>query len=127
MEDTMDGDTDVAAGPHPALIDRLLGEAAALGEEARTRLEQPVDARGMAYLHAQRELGVVATCLGFSVAWLLEQKAVAAGELEAASDPPLAGAVGAPAPDPALVDDGIVALGTRVRAFAERIERLAAA
>ncbi|MFP4126875.1 MAG: hypothetical protein ACLFU0_09555, partial [Alphaproteobacteria bacterium] len=76
--------------PSAALIDRLLAEAAALGEDARDELNSVRGEAGPGRLHARRELGTVVACLGYSVAWLLEQKAVAAGEIAAAAPPELA-------------------------------------
>jgi hypothetical protein len=112
--------------PHPALIDRLLEEAAMLGEAARDHIHGARD-RGLGRLHTQHELGVVATCLGYSVAWLLEQKAVAAGEIAAADRPRLAEATAAELPPPDRVEPAVIELGRRVRDFALRIERLAGA
>lgn len=118
--------TSPAESPTTALIDRLLAEAAALGEDARDELATVRDDKGLGALHARHELGIVATCLGYSVAWLLEQRAVAAGAFVAAARPELAAPLASRAPDPDRVPPGVVALGRRVRAFAHRIERLAA-
>lgn len=111
--------------PTTALIDRLLAEAATLGEDARDQLATVRGDTGPGRLHARRELGTVATCLGYSVAWLLEQKAVAAGEIAVAARPELAATLARRPPDPERLPPGVVALGRRVRAFAHRIERLA--
>ena len=118
--------TPPATSPTTALIDRLLAEATALGEEAREQFETAGADAGLRSLHAQREFGIVATCLGYSVAWLLDQKAVAAGEIAAAARPELAATLASRPPAPDRVPAGVVAIGQRVRAFAHRIERLAA-
>ncbi len=123
----MDGERPTTRCPHPALIDRLLAEAADLGDEARLRLEGERGRHRAAGLHARHELGIVATCLGFSVAWLLEQKAVGAGEIDAASASPVGEHAGTELPEPGVVDPGLIELGRRTRAFARRIERLAGA
>jgi hypothetical protein len=113
--------------PHPALIDRLLVEAANLGEEARTQLAAARDRSAGRTLQTGHELGIVTTCLGYSVAWLLEQKAVAAGEIAAASAPPLADTLASAPPPAERAQPAVIDLGRRTRAFARRIERLAAA
>ena len=113
--------------PHPALIDRLLVEAVALGEEARAQLLATRERHPQRSLQAGHELGIVTTCLGYSVAWLLEQKAVAAGEIAAAAVPPLADTLASAPPAPERVQPAVIDLGRRTRAFARRIERLAAA
>ncbi len=118
--------TPPATSPTTALIDRLLAEAAELGEEAREQLETARGEAGLGVLHAQRELGIVATCLGYSVAWLLDQKAVAAGEIAVAARPELAETLASEPPTPDRVHPSVIALGQRVRAFGRRIERLAA-
>lgn len=129
MTDTTQGDRP-AIGPtvHPAVLDRLLAEAARIGEDARDVLQRDVGAGlgAIDRLRTQHELGVVVSCLGFAVAWLLEQKAVAAGELAKASPPPLASALARPRLAPERIDPVVLALGDRARAFGARIERLAA-
>ncbi len=112
-----------------ALLDRLLAEAATLGEAARDALlaERTRRADPLHGLRTQHELGVIATCLGYAVAWLLEQKAIAAGEIDRASPPPLRAQLDRPRPDPLAVDPFVADIGEQVRAFGARIERLAAA
>lgn len=109
-----------------ALIDKLLAEATALGDEARAQMEAASAHLGAGQPAAQHEFGVVATCLGYSVAWLLDQRAVATGELAAARRPDLAETLASAPPTPERVSPAVVALGRRVRAFGRRIERLAA-
>ncbi len=109
------------------LLDRLLAEAATMGEQARTHLSgvQHADP-SLRALRTHHELGVIAACLGFSVAWLLEQKAVLAGERVVAAPTPVHDQASQPTPDPSDVDPAIAALGARARAFGLRIHRLAA-
>jgi hypothetical protein len=127
-EDRMDAGppTPPPTAPTTALIDRLLAEAEALGEEAREQLQTTHGETGLGSLHAQHEFGIVATCLGYSVAWLLDQKAVAAGEIAAAARPELAETLASEPPTPDRVHPAVISLGRRVRAFGRRIERLAA-
>ncbi|MFW5681056.1 MAG: DUF1465 family protein [Pseudomonadota bacterium] len=108
-------------------VDRLLAEAAGLAEMTRDLVVQPAElpARGLDRLHDQVEIGRLTTCLAHCVAWLLEQKAVAAGEIERATRPPLARIIDEPQPDPLAVSPYVVDVGHRVRAFARRIDRLA--
>ncbi len=131
MGERADGihESDTAATIEPALLDRLLDEAATLGEAARDALLAPKVSGGDALeaLRTQHEIGVIATCLGYCVAWLLEQKAVAAGEIVRASPPPLRAELERPRPDPLAVDPFVADIGERTRAFGARIERLAAA
>jgi hypothetical protein len=108
-------------------VDRLLAEAAGLAETTRDLLEDPLAPRasGLDRLHDQLEIGRLATCLAHCVGWLLEQKAVAAGELDRATPPPLTEVLDTLHPDPLAISAHVVAVGHRVRAFARRIDRLA--
>ena len=110
-----------------ALLDRMLEEAACLGEEARDHIgRRSAGIAPEATLRIRHEIGVIATCLGYSVAWLLEQKAVLAGEIAGASPTPLAVHANATPPDAAEVGLPLADLGRRTRAFGRRIHRLAA-
>lgn len=117
------------AAIHNALLDRLLAEAASLAEEARDAVEitAATRRRSLQGLRTQQELGVIATGLAHCVGWLLEQKAIAAGELTHATPPPLEAELGRPRPDPLAIDPYVADLGERVRAFVVRIDRLATA
>ncbi|MEO1090260.1 MAG: hypothetical protein AAFX81_06490 [Pseudomonadota bacterium] len=122
-------DHQAAANLRPALLDRLLDEAAGLGEAARDAIvlqTHATEAPPMERLRNQHELSVIASHLGFSVAWLLEQKAILAGELDRAGPPDdLRTELARPAADATDLDPHISGIGERTRRFAERISRLA--
>ncbi|MFW5835100.1 MAG: DUF1465 family protein [Pseudomonadota bacterium] len=108
-------------------VDRLLAEAAGLAEATRDVVTERQDRTpsGLDRLRDQVEIGRLATCLAHCVGWLLEQKAVAAGEIERATHPPLEEVLDQLHPDPLAISPCVVDVGQRVRAFAGRIDRLA--
>ena len=120
---------DVRGAVRPVVLDRLIGEAAALAVDVRdalTRNRAP-DRAAIVRLHTRHELSALVTCLACATEWLLEQKAVTAGRSAPTAPSRLRVELRRPRIHRATVDAGTWMLGDRVRAFGARIERLAAA